>query len=71
MNDEFIQKMARYVAFLSREKDIWANAAERQDMADIFATKLETVLDICAMFDCKDSVLEQAVEFYLPRGDEW
>ena len=70
MNDEFIQKMARYVAFLSREKDMWANAAERQDRAVFFAIKLKTVSDICAMFDCRDTVWKQAEEFYTPESEE-
>ena len=69
MPNEFISKMAKYVAFLCREADIWESEAERQDMTDLFMTKVETAKDICAMFGCKDEVWAEAEKIYCFAAD--
>lgn len=64
MPEDFISKMAKYVAFLSREADRWELEAERKDMRDQFMAKIETAMDICAMFGCRESVQAEAEKIY-------
>ena len=69
MPEKFISKMAKYVAFLCREADIWELEAERKDIENLFMTKVETAMDICAMFGCKDEVQEEAEKIYCFAAD--
>lgn len=64
MPKDFVDKMAKYVAWLRREADVWEEATDRQDMVDLFATKLETCRDICAMFGCRAEVWKKVEEIY-------
>lgn len=64
MPKDFIERMARYVAFLYREEKVWEESTDRQDMVDLFASKIETVRDICAMFGCRAEVWKAAQEIY-------
>lgn len=64
MPNDFISKMAKYIAFLHRERDVWEDATDRRDMVDLFATKIETCRDICAMFGCRAEVWKEAKKFY-------
>lgn len=64
MPNDFISKMAKYVAFLYRQADVWEDETDRRDMVDLFATKLETCRDICAMFDCRTEVWREARKIY-------
>lgn len=64
MPNDFISRMARYVAFLYRERDVWDDATDRRDMVDLFTIKLETVRDICAMFSCRAEVWREVKTIY-------
>lgn len=64
MPNDFISKMAKYIAFLYRERDVWEDATDRRDMVDLLAAKIETVRDICAMFGCRAEVWREAKKIY-------
>lgn len=64
MPNEFISKMAKYVAFLYREADIWEHETGWTETVNLFMTKIETVRDICAMFGCRAEVWAEAVKVY-------
>lgn len=64
MPNEFISKMARYVAFLQREADVWYYEGDRRDMSSYFLEKVDTARDICAMFGCVKDVWDEAKKIY-------
>lgn len=61
---DFIHKMARYVAYLRREADIWHEESGDGEMYQFFITKLEGVRDVCAMFGCVFEVWAEARKIY-------
>lgn len=64
MPENYISKLARYVAFLYREADTWAYEVNRADMVNMFLTKIEAVRDICVMFNCRVEVWAEARKMY-------
>ena len=64
MPEDFISKMAKYVAFLYREADVWKRETGRIDMVNLFMTKVETVRDICSMLGCREEVWSESLKFY-------
>ena len=69
MPNEFISKMSKYVAFLCREADLWELDVDRKDMGNLFTAKIETAMDICAMFGCRDEVQAEAEKIYCFAAD--
>lgn len=64
MPNDFIPKLARYVAYLQREADVWSYEEGRKDMSSYFLEKVDTVRDICAMFGCISEVWAEAKKIY-------
>ena len=64
MPEDFISKMAKYVAFLYREADVWKRETGRIDMVNLFMMKVEAVRDICTIFGCREEVWSEALKIY-------
>lgn len=64
MTDEFISKLARYVAFLRRESEIWRQGAMNVDRLNYLDGKMDTAMDICTMLGCRDKVWSEAAKIY-------
>ena len=67
MPEEFITKMARYVAYCHRMADAWYYSGKddsEQSMVDLFMTRCDTAGDICAMFGCIPDVWREAKKIY-------
>lgn len=69
MSEDFISKMAKYVAFLCREADLWELHGNHKNIENLFTVKIETAMDICAMFGCKDEVWAEAEKIYCFAAD--
>lgn len=67
---DIVPSLARYLAFITRERDVWrAEETETSlDIANMFDAKIETIRDICAMFDCRDAVWKESMKIYNPKG---
>jgi len=72
MPENFVSTMAKYLAFLAREKDMWEaeDIDTCQDVAGLISMKIETVRDICAMFNCRDAVWKESMKIYNPKGQD-
>ena len=66
MTEEFVQKMASYLAFLFRERDRWREVSESDAKVRYFGAKIEAVMDICSMFNCRSKVLQRLEKYYKP-----
>lgn len=64
MPENFVSKMAKYVAFLCREADLWELQGNYKNIENLFTAKIETAMDICAMFGCRDEVQAEAEKIY-------
>lgn len=64
MPNDFISKMAKYVAFLNREADIWEHETDCKDATSVFYDKIETCRDICTMFGVRSEVWREAKKIY-------
>lgn len=64
MPRDFIEKMARYVAFLHREIDVWNIETNWPEKADLFNLKIEACSDICSMLNCRSEVWREAKKIY-------
>lgn len=64
MNNEIISKLARYVAFLRRESNIWRQGAMNIDRLNYLDGKMDGVMDICTMLGCRDEVWSEAAKIY-------
>lgn len=64
MTDELVSKLARYVAFLRREADIWRQGATNVDRLNYLDGKMDTAMDICTMLGCRDKVWSEAAKIY-------
>ena len=64
MPNDFIPKMARYVAFLQREADVWYYERNDREMSSYFLEKVDTVKDICTMFGVTSEVWREAKKIY-------
>lgn len=62
-------KLAKYIAFLRREADIWRQETTNVDRLSYFDGKMDTAIDICTMLGCKDKVLSEASKIYNFRGE--
>lgn len=69
MPENFISKMAKYVAFLCREADLWELRGNHKNIENLFTAKIETAMDICAMFGCRDEVQAEAEKIYCFAAD--
>ena len=63
MPEKFVSKMANYVAFLYRSRDVWVHE-NLESSVELLETKIETVRDICTMFNCRVEVWRVAKEIY-------
>lgn len=64
MPKDFIEKMAKYLSFLFREREMWIHETGWTETVTLFNDKIETVRDICAMFGVREEVWEKAKEIY-------
>lgn len=64
MPKDFVEKMAKYVAFLYREADQWKHETGWTETVKLFDDKIETVRDICAMFGVRAEVWKAAKKIY-------
>ncbi len=64
MPKDFIEKMAKYLSFLFREREMWKHETSWTETVNLFNDKIETVRDICAMFGVRDEVWKKAKEIY-------
>lgn len=62
--EEFISKMAKYVAFLYREVDVWSHETTNRNTVSLFNDKIEAARDICTMFNCRADVWREAKKIY-------
>lgn len=62
--NDFISKMAKYIAFLYRELTVWKAETNRQDMITLLVDKIEACRDICTMFECRTEVWVEAKKIY-------
>ena len=70
MPEDFISKIAKYVAFLYRGSDVLKHQTRRIDTADLFMTKVEAVRDICTIFGCREEVWSEALKIYQFVGEK-
>lgn len=63
MSDEFVSKMTKYLAFLYRELEKWAEY-DSQDMVNRLAIQIKNTRDICRMFGCEAQVWREAFKIY-------
>lgn len=64
MPKDFIEKMAKYIAFLYRERDVWEHETGWTETVDLFELKIEACRDICTMFGVRTEVWKQAKTIY-------
>lgn len=64
MPNDFVEKMAKYVAFLHREQDMWMLETDWTEAAKVFGLKIEACCDICTMFGVREEVWNKAKEIY-------
>lgn len=64
MPKDFIEKMAKYVAFLNRERDKWYEETTWEEMVNLFDLKIEACRDICSMFGVRAEVWREAKKIY-------
>lgn len=70
MPKDFVEKMAKYVAFLYREEDLWDLKTGRKETVNLFGLKIEAASDICSMFNCRAEVWREAKKIYdFEEGD--
>lgn len=64
MSKDFVEKMAKYLSFLHRERDVWNHETGWTETVKLFDDKIETVRDICSMFGVRAEVWKQAKTIY-------
>ena len=65
MSENFINKMAHFVAFCHSRADAYYYSEPReQDMVDYFMTRCDAARDICTMFECTSKVWAEAKKIY-------
>ena len=65
MPENFINKMAHFVAFCHSRADAYYYSEDRnQDMVDYYLVRSDAARDICTMFECTSEVWAEAKKIY-------
>ena len=64
MPTEFIEKMAKYIAFLQHQYDVYRGESGKEDMAEFYSTKLSAARDICILFKCAPEIYSEVRRIY-------
>ena len=62
MPNDYIEKIALFIADLEYELDWFISSPINRDMADLYSTKIDTIYELLGHLECLDEVRERVVE---------
>lgn len=64
MRKSKLSRLAGYVAYLYKQRDVWRRAGGHHDEVKLFSERIETIKDICSILECRDAVWREVVAIY-------